>query len=209
MKEKRDGKAHSVFLNGSELPPTKQPKTKSKGHRQMATLSIKTAFTPALNKSGFSKLTFTGFEMKSGVSPVTNKETGEQKVDDEGNILTREWSFIKFNFELMGVARGTSQKVGITTNPVISEGSSFVTTLTNLGFEFPKSELVLDADGFEVESSDLEDDEFEQVDGDEPEELIETIETYLNDFVGTTVLAKVGKDAKNYWKVDETTIKVV
>ena len=177
----------------------------------MATLSIKTTFAPALNKSGLSKLTFTGFEMKMGVSPDTNKETGEQKVDDEGNILTRPWALVKFNFELMGVVKGTSQKVGIVSNPVIAEGSSFVNTLISLGFEFPKPELVLDADGFEVESSDLEDDDdgFEQVYGENTEQLIKAIETYLNDFIGKCVLAKVGKDSKKYWKVDESTITVL
>ena len=144
-----------------------------------------TKFQPALNKEGYSKLTFVGSEIKQGVK------------DD------REWSIFFLNFEVMGKIRGTTQIVGVPCGFTFDPDNNLGKSLLAMGFKIPEVKTTLDADGFEVEDDeDIADDDFQQVD---PPKLDFTL--FLLSKKDSVYIAKLSKDQKGFWRVDLDTLK--
>ena len=144
-----------------------------------------TKFQPALNKEGYSKLTFVGSEIKQGIK------------DD------REWSIFFLNFEVMGKIRGTTQIVGVPCGFTFDPDNNLGKSLLAMGFKIPEVKTTLDADGFEVEDDkDIADDDFQQVD---PPKL--DFSKFLESKKSSIYIAKLSKDQKGFWRVDVDTLK--
>lgn len=169
------------------------------------------AFVPAVNKDGYSRLTFLGMDKKSGISPVKDKE-GNTTVDAEtGEVKTKEWVIINLTFEVMGRVKGTSQKVAVTVGERYTEENLLGKTLTAMGFVAPEVETVTDDDGFEVEVLPEDEDGFGQVEDDDS--LGSSIEAFINNHIGKVYMGKVEKATegkrKGYLMVDVETIKLL
>jgi hypothetical protein len=152
-----------------------------------------TAFKPALNKEGYARLQFIGHEIKSGVSKVTNNETGE--------ITDREWVLLSIDFDCKGVIRGTNQKISITTGLTYSEDNILGKALSKLGYKPPTSDVVFDDEGFEVAATTDNKEGFEEVDN-----LVLGIEDFLQSIVDKVFIAKIKKATegkrKGFWEID-------
>jgi len=161
--------------------------------------SFTTAFKPALNKEGYARLQFIGHEVKSGISKVTNKETGE--------ITDREWSLLSIDFDCKGVVRGTNQKISITTGFNYSEDNTLGRTLSKLGYKPPISDVVLDEEGFEVVAVNDDDEGFEIVDN-----LVLGIEEFLLSIVDKVFIGRINKATegkrKGFWEIDIDSINL-
>lgn len=166
-------------------------------------------FQPATNKQGLSKLAFLGVDVKEGDKPLTDKN-GNEIIDDEtGEVKVKHWTLVNLTFEVMGVVRGSSQKVSITCSEKYSPDNLLGKTLTAMGYVPPAIATELDEDGFEVQATDLDDDEFAQIDA--CESGIDGIEEFLKSCEGKHFTAKVGKvtegKRKGFWGIDVDTLK--
>jgi hypothetical protein len=162
------------------------------------------AFTPALNKDGFAHLTFDGLSVKEGITQTKDKD-GNCIVDEEtGEIQTKEWKITSFVFIIKGRVRGTTQKVYMNVGEKFSEASRLGKTLTNMGFVTPEVETVNDEDGFAVESTDIDDDGFDDVEGD----LIpDAIESFIEESKGKVFIGKPVRSKKGFLDIDVDTLK--
>lgn len=172
-------------------------------------MTFSTAFQPATNKTGLSKLTFLGTDVKEGDKPQLDKN-GNEIIDEEtGEVKTRHWVIVNLTFDCMGVVRGTSQKVSITCSEKYSPDNLLGKTLAAMGYVPPTIATELDEDGFEVQATDLDDDEFAQIDA--SESGIDGIEEFLKSCENKHFTAKVSKISegkrKGFWGIDVDTLK--
>lgn len=155
------------------------------------------AFRPALNKDGYARLQFIGYEVKKGISQQTNKETGE--------VVDKPYELFSIIFDVKGVVRGTNQKVSITTGLTYSDDNLLGKTLEALGF---KNEIAteLDDEGFEVVAVSQDEDGFEEIENNELE-----IESFLDSIKDKIFVAKLNKATegkrKGFWEVDVSSLK--
>ncbi|MBD0263218.1 MAG: hypothetical protein ICV78_10975 [Tolypothrix sp. Co-bin9] len=158
--------------------------------------TFSTAFKPALNKSGFARAEYIGYEVKEGTSTTTNKD---------GEIIERPWSFLNICFEVRGTARGSAQKMSVTCGFTYADDNALGITLKALGYEPPAVEMILDEDGFEVEAVAEDEEGFEQ-----SEEVDFGIEEFLETIKGKVFLAKVYRGSegkqKGYWVLDHKSL---
>ncbi len=147
------------------------------------------AFRPALNKEGFSRLTFLGFAIKEGVK--------------DG----KEWKLFELKFEVMGAVRGTTKEIGLSTNFQYDTDNLLGKTLAGMGYEPPTLATVEDEEGFEVVAVDTDDEGFGVED-----EVDLGIEDFLTEAVGNVYLAKVYKPTegakKGFWQIDVESLKL-
>lgn len=163
------------------------------------------AFTPAVNKDGFSKLTFKGLETKSGITVQKDKE-GNEIVDPEtGEVKTRDWTLTNLTFEVMGRVKGTFQVVPVSVGDKYSPDNTLGKVLHGMGFALPEDNIVLDDEGFEVAELSEDTEGFGVVD-----DLQNEINEFLSDSEGKTYIAKVSKATegkrKGFWVIDINTI---
>lgn len=161
-------------------------------------MTFTTAFRPALNKDGYARLQYIGYEIKTGESDVTDKKTGE--------ITKREWKMLCINFDVKGVVRGTSQKVSINPSFSYSEDNLLGKTLKALGYTHPSVEIIEDEEGFETVAMDEDEEGFGQV-----EDNNLGIEEFLNTITDKVFIGKINKATegkrKGYWEIDVETVK--
>ena len=147
------------------------------------------AFRPALNKQGYSKLTFVGIEVKEG----KRKDSKEP------------WSMFLIKFDCMGKYYGSSQEVSVNTGFSYDLDNSLGKVLSCMGFEPPKIKTVVDPDGFEIESPEsLDDDDFAREKAPELD-----VEGFLESKVGQIFLGKVVKNDRGFWVVDPSSLKPI
>jgi hypothetical protein len=156
-------------------------------------------FKPALNRDGFARCEYIGYEIKSGDSEFTDKKTLQ--------IHKREWELLSINFKVKGTVRGTDKIISITTNLKYEDDNLLGITLDLLGFKKPNSEVELDDEGFEVIATNEDDEGFEETD------TIELgIEEFLDSIEGNVYIAKVAKATegkrKGFWQIDAKTIQL-
>lgn len=168
-----------------------------------------TAFAPATNKAGLSKLTFLGLDIKEGYKPQLDKN-GNEIIDPEtGEVKVRHWMLVNLTFDVMGVVRGSNQKISITCSEKYSPENLLGKTLAAMGYVPPAIQTELDDDGFEVQASELDEDEFEQID--ESESGADSIEKFLKSCESKYFVAKVSKISegkrKGFWAIDVSTLK--
>ena len=161
---------------------------------------FKTAFTPALNKDGLSKLEFKDYELSQTSYEKLNKETGVTE--------TIPYESFRLNFDVMGKFLGTNQIISVGCDPSISEDNRLGTVLKALGFEFPSIPITDDADGFAVadDGSQFDDDGFAVAEVDLTD-LSAAITEFLDCSKGSFYVGKVAKNTKGYWTIDPQTIK--
>ena len=145
------------------------------------------SFVPAINKDGFSKLTFTGYETKEGVSEKTGKE----------------WSMFRIIFRCMGRVRGVDRELAVTTGFTYNADNILGKTLSAMGFKESDKALETDEDGFGVESETFADDGFTV---DESESQLDIL-GFLDSQVGTVYLGKVFRNEKGYLTIDVETLE--
>ena len=156
------------------------------------TATFSQSFKPALNKSGFARAEYIGYEIKEGVTTKTDKE---------GEIVERPWSLLALCFEVRGTTRGSNQKMTVTCGFTYADDNALGITLKALGYTPPVVEMVLDEDGFEIEAVNEDEEGFES-----SEEVDFGIEEFLETIKGKVFLSKVyrateGKQ-KGYWQID-------
>lgn len=156
------------------------------------TATFSQSFKPALNKAGFARAEYTGYEIKEGVSTKTTKD---------GEIIEKPWSLLSINFDVRGTARGSFQKMSITCGFNYDAENLLGVTLASLGYEPPTIKMTLDEDGFEVEAVEEDEEGFETTG-----EVYFGIEEFLETIKGKVFTAKVyrateGKQ-KGYWQID-------
>jgi hypothetical protein len=158
------------------------------------------AFAPALNKEGFVRLEFMGHEIKSGIKEETDKDTGE--------IVKRDWSFLNLIFEAKGLQRGSTQKVTITSGFNYAPDNLLGITLSHLGYEAPKVELVEDSEGFLELATDEDEDGFGQIEAVDLgiEEFLDSIKNYI--FAAKIFKASEGK-RKGFWQINAESISLL
>lgn len=167
----------------------------TKGIQQM---TFTTAFRPALNKDGFARLQYIGYEIKKGMTKVADKKTGE--------IVEKEWELLCLNFDVKGVVRGTSQKVSISPSFTYDEDNFLGKTLKALGYTPPTVEMVVNDEGFEELAIDENDEGFEDV-----EEIDWGIEEFLDSITDKVYVGKISKATegkrKGFWEINVETVK--
>lgn len=156
-------------------------------------------FKPAVNKDGFSLLTFKGKEIKSGAAGETNVKTGE--------VYQQDWKIVSLLFEIKGSAHDVQtfrQKVSEKYSPDNALG----VILNGMGFIAPNAEMVEDEDGLLVVAG------VEDEDGMIVTDHIDigvAIESFLDHLVGTKFLAKLERETagkqKGFLKMNIETIK--
>jgi hypothetical protein len=153
------------------------------------------AFRPALNKEGFSRLTFLGYAIKEGVKK--DKDTKEEKA----------WKLFELKFEVMGAVRGTSKEIGLSTNFQYDADNLLGKTLAGMGYEPPALQIVEDEEGFGVVAVETDEEGFGVED-----EVDLGIEKFLTEAVGNVYLAKVYKptegNKKGFWQIDVESLKL-
>lgn len=159
---------------------------------------FKTAFTPALNKEGYSRLEFKGLQTLAGKAGETSTRTGE--------VYVKDWEINTLTFSCKGMIKNTSQDIKITIPTKYSEGNVLARLLANLGYVAPTLETVIDDEGFEVVETDEDADGFAEV-----EDLDLGIDSFLESIVDKVFIAKVfrateGKN-KGQWTIDIDTIQ--
>lgn len=182
-------------------------KRTKQGNNPMTT--FQQAFVPAVNKDGFSRLTFKGMDKKAGISPVKDKAGNETINPETGEVKTKEWVIINLTFEVMGRVKGTSQKVAVTVGERYSEENLLGKTLTAMGFVPPEVETVTDDEGFEVEILPEDEEGFGQVEDDDA--LGQSIDTFIEASLDKVYIGKVEKATdgkrKGYLQLDVETLK--
>jgi hypothetical protein len=147
------------------------------------------SFRPALNKDGYSRLTFIGCETKEGT-----KEDGTP------------WSMFNINFLVKGAIPGTDKIIPVTTGFNYDPDNLLGTTLAKLGFTLPEPEYIQDDEGFEVAEIETDDEGF----GVEPDTRLDIFE-FLESIEGNVYIAKVNKmtegKRKGFWVIDVNTIQ--
>jgi hypothetical protein len=156
------------------------------------TATFSQSFKPALNKAGFARAEYIGYEIKEGIT---------KKTDKDGEIIERPWSLLSICFEVRGTARGTSQKMSITCGFNYDAENLLGVTLASLGYQPPTVEMMVDDEGFEVEAVEEDEEGFETTG-----EVDFGIEEFLETIKGKVFTAKVyrateGKQ-KGYWQID-------
>jgi len=142
------------------------------------------AFIPAVNKDGYSHLTFMGFEVVSRPTIVKNN-LGEV-------IAVREHCDVFMQFEVKGFVKGTSELISINVGEVYSEESPFGILLQVMGFQPPTEVVEEEGFYFEVET--------------EPDVLTESLKDFLDESVGNPFIAKLSKvmigRKQSTWQMD-------
>ena len=166
------------------------------------------AFIPAVNKDGYSRLTFVGLDRKSGTTIVKDK-AGNEVIDTEtGEVKTKEWVINNLVFDVMGRVKGTSQKVSVTVGERYSNDNLLGKTLQAMGFVSPEVETVTDDEGFDVEVLPEDEDGFGVIEGDT---LGEALENFIACVQGKVFIAKLSKltegKRKGFWNIDVETLK--
>ena len=146
---------------------------------------------PALNKAGFAKATYKGFEE---VQPQFDSKTGEQ--------VKR--GYVKLEFELMDTTRKSPIKANIIGGALTGK---FLSALVALGFKLPEPTLTTDDDGFAVETTGDHDDEGFETDSTDSVQLIESLKMHLTEVKGAVLLAKVSKNQRGYWEIDTDSLQ--
>lgn len=169
-------------------------------------MTFSQAFVPAVNKDGLSRLTFLGVTQKSGKSKVKDDDGAIVFEEDGTTPRMRDWAITNFEFDVLGKFKGKNQKVTITAGDRISDDNLLGKTLTALGYGATVETEITD-DGFEVESTDEDDEGFSQVEEEDSSAVI----TYLESLVGTVFVARVYKETegkrKGFFAVDVSTLK--
>lgn len=157
---------------------------------------MKVASTPAINKDGFSKVTFVSWseeirKTKETKEPVSNPETGEVE------------SYITLNFSIMDTTRQNPIKRKLFLSSIGTAYSD--TLLSGLGFT-RVVEYEADDDGFLVEKVEVDDDGFTSSND---ANLVSQVVEFLDGIVGKHYLAKVERDNKGYWEIVPETLKPI
>lgn len=143
-------------------------------------------FQPALNKKGYSKLTFMGTEIKEG----KNKD-GES------------WEMFLIKFDCLGKFHGSSQIVSVSCGFQYDSDNVLGKTLAAMGYIAPEVKTSVDPDGFEIEDvGDLDDDEFLQT---ETPKLDFT--EFFKSQIDKVFTAKLTKSDRGFWSIDVDTLK--
>jgi hypothetical protein len=153
-------------------------------------MSFKIIAQPALNKQGFAKLTFKGYQE---VEAQFDADTGEQT----------KRAYTKLLFTVMDTTRKSPINANVIGGALTG---NFLTALTALGFELPTPELAEDNDGFSVETMAVDEDGFEIADVDE-EGVVANLKAHLTSVIDSNYLAKVAKNKRGYWEIDINSIK--
>lgn len=148
------------------------------------------ASKPALNKEGYAKVTYTGFE--TGVSAKADEKTGELK------------PYIKLLFTAMDTTRRSPIAVNVLGNARLTESNAITKTLVAMGYR-EVSELTLDDDGFEVELTEEDSEGFELESTDDNDE----VESFLSERVGKVYLCKLVKNKKGFLELAVDTLKLL
>jgi hypothetical protein len=147
------------------------------------------SFRPALNKEGYSKLTFIGCETKEGT-----KEDGTP------------WSMFNINFLVKGAIKGTDKIIPVTTGFNYDPDNLLGTTLAKLGFVEPEIEMTNDDDGFEESVSEQDEDGFYE----DPDRQLNITE-FLSSIEGNIYIGKISKmtegKRKGFWVIDVNSIQ--
>ncbi len=156
------------------------------------------AFTPALNKDGYAKLTFTELQTLSGKAGDVSEKTGE--------VYQKDWEINNLVFECQGMVRGSTQKIAVKVTTKYYVDNALGILLGNMGYEPPTFETELDDDGFEIVAVQEDDDGFASI-----ESLDLGIDTFLEDCVGKVFIGKVYRETEGSNKgrltIDITTIQ--
>jgi hypothetical protein len=140
-----------------------------------------TAFTPALNKSGYAKLTFVAIKTLTGKAGDISEKTGE--------IYHKDWEITNLLFECHGMVRGTTQTISLKISSKYAPDNGLGILLRNMGYVEPTFKTELDEDGFEIVAMDEDEDGFSSVDN-----LDLGIDEFIDSCVGKTFIAKVKRE---------------
>jgi hypothetical protein len=156
------------------------------------------AFTPALNKDGFAKITFLELKTLSGRAG----DISEKK----GVIYEKDWEINNLVFECQGMQRGSTQNIAIKINTKYSNDNALGVLLKNMGYIEPQFETELDEDGFEIVKVDEDEDGFATV-----ESLDLGIDDFIKESIGKVFIGKVFRESEGSNKgrltIDIATIK--
>jgi hypothetical protein len=156
------------------------------------------AFTPALNKDGFAKITFMELKSLSGKAGEVSEKTGE--------IYQKDWEINNLVFECQGMQRGSTQNIAIKISTKYSSDNALGTLLKNMGYVEPTFETELDEDGFEIVKVDEDDDGFASV-----ESMDLGIDEFISESIGKVFIGKVFRESEGSNKgrltIDIATIK--
>lgn len=163
-------------------------------------MTFSTVFTPAVNKDGFSLLTYRGIETKSGAAGEANTKTGE--------VYQQDWKIVQLVFEVKGT-RNDVQTFKQKVSERYSETNALGVILKGMGFIPPTAEMVEDEDGLLVLATETDEDgmEIETTEID----IATAITEFLNVCEGKKFLAKLERETegkqKGFLKMKIETIK--
>ncbi|AFZ03008.1 hypothetical protein [Calothrix sp. PCC 6303] len=146
---------------------------------------------PALNKDGYAKVTFKGYE-----------EIAAQYDSDTGEEIKR--AYVKLAFEIMDTTRKSPIKANIIGGAITGR---FQTTLAVLGFELPEAASGEDSDGFRIEIAGQEGADGFEIEVIEEEQTLDLLREQLDSAVGVSLIAKVVKNKRGYWEIETDTFK--
>ena len=156
------------------------------------------AFSPALNKDGYAKITFLELKTLSGKAGDISEKTGV--------IYEKDWEINNLVFECQGMQRGSTQNIAIKISTKYSSDNALGTLLKNMGYVEPKFETELDEDGFEIVAVDEDEDGFSSV-----ESMDLGIDSFIQESIGKVFIAKVYREREGSNKgrltIDIGTIK--
>jgi hypothetical protein len=156
------------------------------------------AFSPALNKDGFAKITFMELKSLSGKAGAISEKTGE--------VYQKDWEINNLVFECQGMVRGSTQNIAIKINTKYASDNALGTLLKNMGYIEPNFETELDEDGFEIVAVDEDEDGFASI-----ESLDLGIDSFIEESIGKVFIGKVYRESEGSNKgrltIDIATIK--
>lgn len=156
------------------------------------------AFTPALNKQGYAKLTFIELKTLSGKAGDVSEKSGE--------VYQKDWEINNLVFECQGMVRGSTQNIAIKVSTKYASDNALGVLLKNMGYVEPKFETELDEDGFEIVALEEDDDGFSSV-----ESLDLGIDKFIVEIIDKVFIAKVKRETEGNNKgrltIDINTIK--
>ena len=139
------------------------------------------AFSPALNKDGYAKITFMELKTLSGKAGEVSEKTGA--------VYEKDWEINNLIFECQGMVRGSTQNIAIKVATKYASDNGLGLLLKNMGYVEPKFETELDEDGFEIVSLEEDEDGFSSI-----ESLDLGIDTFIEESIGKVFIAKVFRE---------------
>lgn len=159
-------------------------------------MAISIAFNIATNQAGESLGTFIEYKLIEGSAIAKDKDGNEILDPKTGEVKLREWQLFNLIFNVKGKQKGTYQKVTLSTNGKISEGTILDTALKNMGWLNKFSEVILDEDGLEISVTEASEQDIES-----------EIKLFLDSVKNCDFWLKVAKNAKGYLTIDPHTIR--